>query len=213
VRAWASMFFVDHGFFRYLYLNRHRVGEQAWRAAQPAPHHIRRMANDGIRTVINLRGGREFGSYPLEREACEEAGINFEEIVLRSRAAPDPQTLLAVRDLLNRIEYPVLFHCKSGADRAGLMSALYLLLHEGRTIEEAKDQLSLRFGHIRQGKTGILDQFLETYERDAKAAEEAGRTLPFIDWATTQYDPEALKTAFTENRWASFFVDYVLRRE
>ena len=32
----------------------------------------------------------------------------------------------------------MLMHCKSGADRAGLMSVLYRHLHEGVPIEEAK---------------------------------------------------------------------------
>ncbi len=34
------------------------------------------------------------------------------------------------RALFDRIEYPALFHCKSGADRVGLMAALYLFFKE-----------------------------------------------------------------------------------
>jgi protein tyrosine/serine phosphatase len=33
------------------------------------------------------------------------------------------------RRLQTPLEYPVLFHCKSGADRAGMMAALFLVLH------------------------------------------------------------------------------------
>ena len=177
MRAWASMLFVDHGVFRYVYLNRHRVGSAAYRSAQPGPHHIRRAARDGVRTVINLRGGKEFGSYPLEREACARAGVAFEEITLRSREAPSIAAIEAAAALLDRVAYPVLFHCKSGADRAGLMSALYLLLREGAEPQEAARQLSPRFGHLRQGKTGVLDAFIEAYAAAHERRRRAGRAV------------------------------------
>jgi len=93
IRAWINMVLTDHGIFRLFYLNRHKVSEKFERAAQPAPHHIRKMAADGIRTIVNLRGGREFGSWPLERETAEECGIRLEEFTVRSRGAPDDEAL------------------------------------------------------------------------------------------------------------------------
>ena len=55
----------------------------------------------------------------------------------------------------------MLMHCKSGADRAGLMSVLYRFLHEGVPLKEATQELSLKYGHFRQADTGILDYFFE----------------------------------------------------
>src|SRR5262245_54599630 len=40
---YIDMLVIDHGIFRLFYVNRHRVGDQAWRSAQPAPHHIRAL--------------------------------------------------------------------------------------------------------------------------------------------------------------------------
>ena len=125
-----DMLLVDHGVFRLLYLNKHRVGARAWRAAQPAPHHIRAMARQGVRTIINLRGARACGSYWTERDTCREHGIALVDFQVRSRDAPSPERIHAARDLFERVEYPMLMHCKSGADRAGLMSVLYLHLVE-----------------------------------------------------------------------------------
>ena len=71
--------------------------------------------------------------------------------------------LYAARDLFNTIEMPALMHCKSGADRAGLMAALYLLIHRKRPVAEAMQQLSFRYLHVRQAKTGMLDSFFEAY--------------------------------------------------
>ena len=53
------MLFVDHGIFRLVYPNSHRLSDKAWRSAQPAPHQIRRFAKAGIRTIVNLRGERD----------------------------------------------------------------------------------------------------------------------------------------------------------
>ena len=40
-------------------------------------------------------------------------------------------------------------HCKSGADRAGLMSALYLILNQNVPVDKAKDQLSFKYLHLK----------------------------------------------------------------
>ena len=95
------------------------AGEQP-APAQPAPHHIRRLAREGIRTVVNLRGERLCGSFWLEQQACARHGIALVNFSVRSRAAPSHKELRGARELFERIEYPMLMHCKSGADRAGL---------------------------------------------------------------------------------------------
>jgi protein tyrosine/serine phosphatase len=207
--AWANMLLVDHGVFRLAYLNRHRVGTgQVWRSAQPGPHQLARFRAEGIRTVISLRGGREHGSWPLQREACERHGLTLVEFVLRSREAPGKATILEAKRFFEGIEYPAVMHCKSGADRAGLAAALYLILHEGRPVAEAARQLSARYGHFRFAKTGILDAFFAKY-----LAEGEPRGLDFLTWVETAYDPEALKRDFRPNFWSDMVVDRVIRRE
>lgn len=203
-----DMLFVDHGIFRLVYVNQHRLGAKAWRSAQPAPHNIRALAHRGIRTIVNLRGQRVCGSYWLERRACEQYGIRLVDFQIRSRAAPSKAELRAVRDLFQTIEYPMMMHCKSGADRAGLMSVLYRFLVEGIPLEQAKSELSWRYGHIRQAETGILDAFFEQY-----LADNAQRPMAFFDWVETVYDPDALKASFQSKGWANRLVDGVLRRE
>lgn len=206
--SYFDMLFVDHGIFRLVYVNRHAIGARAWRSAQPAPHHIRTLARQGVRTIVNLRGERLCGSYWLERAACERYGIALVNFQVRSRAAPSKQELTAIRELFDRIEYPMLMHCKSGADRAGLMSVLYAFLKEGVPIEEASRQLSLRFGHIRQADTGILDHFFDRYLEDNRR-----RPTPFFEWVEQVYDPDELKRSFHASGWANRLVNSVLRRE
>src|SRR4051794_28986646 len=207
VPAWANMLLVDPGVFRLAYLTRHQVSEGLWRPAQPAPYQIARFAAQGVRTIVNLRGGREHGSWPLEKEACDRHGIELIDFVLRSREAPDRDSLLRIKDFFGGLRYPALVHCKSGADRAGLFAALYLV-HEGRSAAEAMEQLSPRYGHFRFAKTGILDAFLELYRTEGEA-----KSLSFLEWADRVYDPDALQRSFKPRFWSNLLVDGVMRRE
>lgn len=208
VVGYADMLLVDHGIFRLAYLNRHRLGVQAWRSAQPAPHQIAAIKRLGVRTVLNLRGARYCGSYWLEQRACARLGIKLVDFQIRSRAAPSKEEILGARDVLQQAEYPILLHCKSGADRAGLMSALYMIVHEQRPVAEAKKQLALKFGHIRQSDTGILDYFFERYIDD-----NAKEAIGFFEWVETRYDPDELKRAFHAQGWANVITNKLLRRE
>ena len=208
LRAWANMLLVDHGIFRLAYLNAHRVTPRLWRAAQPAPGQIAWFARQGVRTIINLRGGREHGSWPLQREACERNGIALVDFVLRSRGAPDRETILGSKAFFASLKEPALVHCKSGADRAGFFAALYLLVHEERPLDEAMRQLSLRYGHFRFAKTGILDAFFDTYR-----IEGAAKGIAFLDWVRDVYDPEKLERDFRPGFLSSLLADRLIRRE
>jgi len=199
---------VDHGIFRLAYLNFHEVAPGVWRSAQPSPRDIRRLAKRGLRTVINLRGTRDCGSFRLEQQACEKYGVRLVNFKLRSRGAPERQTVRDVATLFADIEYPVLIHCKSGADRAGLMSALYLALCAERPIGEAARQLSLRYGHFKQADTGVLDHFFECYEAD-----NAREPIAFTRWVDERYDPAEVSASFKGRGLTNFLVNRLLKRE
>jgi uncharacterized protein (TIGR01244 family) len=199
---------VDHGVFRLIYANRHRVGRHVLRSAQPAPRDIERLARRGIRTIVNLRGDRDCGSYRLEKEACDRHGIRLIDFPAKSREAPPRAFFHEAKQLFETIDYPMLMHCKSGADRVGLMSVLYLILIEKRPVEEAIRQLSLRYGHIRQAETGVLDSVFTAYI-------EHNQRMPiaFLDWIDAFYDPKHLKAKFAARSWGDVLVSGVLRRE
>jgi protein tyrosine/serine phosphatase len=205
---WLDMLLVDHGVFRMLYPNRFRLGAQAWRSSQPTPHQIGWAARHGIRTIVNLRGERDCGSFRLQQEACLRHGLALEELVVRSRAAPTREQVHEAKALFERIAYPVLLHCKSGADRAGLASVLYLVLREGWPVEEAVDQLHWRFGHFKAADTGIIDLFFARYLEHA-----SHEPMDFLTWVDRVYDPAALAGDFKASRWGNLLVDKILRRE
>jgi protein tyrosine/serine phosphatase len=206
---WLDMMLVDHGVLRELYLNLHEVTPGLWRSAQPSPGAIRMLAARGIKTILNLRGARACGSYILEQRACQQVGIALIDMPFDSRGAPSATRVQGAAETFAKIEYPALLHCKSGADRAGIVSALYLILHEGKPVAEARKQLALRYGHVRQALTGVLDHFLDVYEADHK---KTGCSL--LEWVSSaDYDHAALTQHFRANVMANFLVDRVLGRE
>jgi protein tyrosine/serine phosphatase len=208
LKAWLSMIFVDHGVFRLFYLNRHSVDGRLFRAAQPWPHQIARFAGEGGKTLVYLRGGREHGSWPLEKEAAGKHGLALTEFLARSREAPSKETLLSAPAFFENLQYPALIHCKSGADRAGFVAALYVLVHLKRPAAEALQQLHAKYGHFHWSKTGILDRFFELYRDEGEA-----KGIPFLAWVEKHYDSEALQRDFKPGFWSNVLVDKLLRRE
>lgn len=212
-RARRELVWGDHGFLRARFRNLHQISPEMWRSNQPSPRHIADHARErGIRTIINLRGPTTQGYYLLEKEAAEQSGIEVVDFQVFSRDPPTREAIFAARDLFERIEYPALMHCKSGADRAGIMAVLYKLLRERVPFAEARQQLSGKYLHIRHGKTGVLDAFLDAYEA-YNAGREPGRWKPFLDWVAEDYDRISIKEAFARKLGKGPQLDVLLRRE
>lgn len=208
-RARHELIWGDHGFLRARFSNLHRISPEMYRSNQPSPERIGRHARElGLKTIINLRGESPKGYYLLEKQACERLGIDLVDFQVFSREAPSRGTVLGSKDLFERIRYPALMHCKSGADRAGVAASLYMHFRVGLPIEKAREQLSLKYLHIRAGKTGVLDHFFDVYLRDGASA-----GLSFEDWTATRYDAAAVKAEFLKNWRTQLRIDQLLRRE
>jgi protein tyrosine/serine phosphatase len=186
---------VDHAFLRRIWTNRYQLCDDVWRSNQPDPVHFRALSKLGIKSVINLRGASKWSYYLFEKEACEEHNMALYDHTLVARDLASPAQYLELLDLMARVEKPMLIHCKSGADRTGLAAALYLLDQEGRSLTEARAQLSIKYAHQRWSKTGILDHLLDTYE-----AYHAKDPIPVRDWLEHYYDPQATTAAFIAAR-------------
>ncbi|TRO96942.1 hypothetical protein FKB34_02980 [Glycocaulis profundi] len=208
-RAMRGLMWKDHGVLRKRWRNFHHVGGEMFRGNQPSPAAIAELADQGFKTILNLRGtqpGRHY--YDLEHWAAKKHGITVVDLPWGSREAPYVHRIEQLIEVFESIEYPAFMHCKSGADRAGIVAVMYLLLHEKRPFEEAVAQLSLKYGHVKQGKTGMLDHFFELYrERNAR------EPIDFLDWVRTEYDRQACHDGFMASWWGSMLTEKLLRRE
>jgi protein tyrosine/serine phosphatase len=206
--AWVDALFIDHAVFRLVWSNFAAVAPgRLYRCNHPTPQRLASLTRrHGLKTLINLRGKTRSGSDALSRDAAARLGLDFIDMALESRGAPQRDRILRLDEIFRTMRAPALMHCKSGADRAGLAAGLFVMLQGGST-REALQQLSLRFGHIRQARTGILDAFFHHYARVAE-----GRK-PFLDWVREDYDEAALRRDFHANGLASFINDWVLVHE
>jgi protein tyrosine/serine phosphatase len=93
------------------------------------------------------------------------------------------------------VEKPFVLHCKSGSDRAGFASAIYMAVIEGRPMTEARKHLHWKYLHLSSTDTGILDHVFDVYE-----AETANAPMDLETWFTTRYDHVALTKSWNATR-------------
>jgi protein tyrosine/serine phosphatase len=208
-RTYLDYLWNDHAYLRVGFRNAHWISEELVRTNQPWPFQLAAWKRQGIKTVVNLRGGFDASFHALEKDACDRLGLTMVDFTITSREVPSVARVLGAKTLFETLEYPALMHCKSGADRAGIMSVLYMHFRKGATIREAMDQLSLRYLHVKQGKTGVLDY---TFERYLAEGEPAG--LTFLEWVQSPaYDPAGIKADFRAGMIGSVLTEKLLRRE
>ncbi len=197
-RAYWHFNLLDHGVLRGYWHNLAEIAPGVWRSNQPSPHRLQKYREMGFHTVLNLRGVNKSSPYLFEKETCDAIGLDLVSHSLTARSLVKPKALLGLLDIFETIERPFVMHCKSGADRAGLASALYLLHIQGASIAEAKQQLSFKFLHLKSFQTGILDHLLNAYEADIKT-----QPMPIRDWLETRYDQKKLTAEFDAERGKS----------
>ncbi|WP_304219357.1 beta-lactamase hydrolase domain-containing protein [Phenylobacterium aquaticum] len=199
----------DHAYLRVRFSNAHWISDELVRTNQPWPFQLAEWKRRGIKTIVNLRGGFDASFYALEKDACERLGLKLVDFTITSREVPSRARVHGAKALFETIEYPALIHCKSGADRAGIMSVFYMHFRKGLPIREALEQLSLKYLHVKQGKTGVLDY---TFERYLAEGEPAGQT--FLEWVDSPaYDEAAIKADFRSQMWGRVLTDGLVKRE
>jgi hypothetical protein len=123
------------------------------------------LSGYGIRSVINLRGKSPGEAwYDREKATCSRRNVALYDLKLSAKKEPSPVELDELLRIFREAPRPVLIHCKAGADRSGLASALWKVTMEGVPKSEAGSQLSIRYGHMPLGPTTILDRFFERWE-------------------------------------------------
>src|SRR5689334_1131989 len=110
--------------------NFYRINEQLYRGGQPSVEGVKRLAELGIKTIINFRDAR--GNVHRERRAAEEHGLNFINLHLSNWFAARDEEIHKIIEVIRNPEHqPVFIHCKRGADRTGTVVAVYRMLVEG----------------------------------------------------------------------------------
>lgn len=116
--------------------NLHQVSPTLYRSAQPSAEGMRNLKALGIKTILNLR------SFHSDRQALAELGLDYEQIYMKTWHPETEDVVRFLRIVSDPERAPVLVHCQHGADRTGAMSALYRIMVQGWSQEEALREMT-----------------------------------------------------------------------
>ena len=162
-----------------------------YRSAQLSAEQLRELVQQrGIRSVINLRGTcTNFAWYRAEATVTQELNIDQYDICLSANRYPPPAEIIELVQTLQQARYPVLIHCRRGADRTGLAAVIARLLQPGADLASARGQLSPRYGHLRLMRAAYLDEFVDQYANTLRQRGLTHSPEAFIHWVQHDYRP------------------------
>lgn len=179
---WALLFgLVAVGGFRYsvfrITQNFHEVDPgKFYRSAQLTSEEMEEVIKKyGIKTVISLRGAPEHAYwYTPQKEVLEKNGVAFKALWWAAEFFPPKEELIRYLDMLKTSDYPILVHCRVGADRTGLATAIYALEYMKESQVDVIDHhLNFTYWHVPVFKPAMTE-FLREYQGD--------------QWVRTQYN-------------------------
>ena len=115
--------------------NLHRISPMLYRSEQPTALGMRNLEKLGIRTVINLRAFND------DADEVRGTSLRTERTKILTWRTDDEHVIEVMRMQKKTENGPFLIHCQHGADRTGLMSAMYRILEQGWTQQDALTEL------------------------------------------------------------------------
>jgi len=145
--------------------NFHKVNQGLYRGAQPREGGFQQLATRGIKTILNLRAADE--RERAEAVETRAAGLGYFNIPMEGLDRPtDAQIESAMKIINDKANQPVFVHCKHGADRTGMVIAIYRITRDGWSTEEAlreAKRYGLSFFQFR------MKDYIKDYGRDHAA--------------------------------------------
>jgi tyrosine-protein phosphatase SIW14 len=100
----------------------YKITDYLYRSEQPTEEGMKNLGKMGIKTIINLR------VFHSDLDKIKKTGLLIEEVSV-------------LRIIKKRENGPFLMHCWRGADRLGLMVAMFRMVEQGWTKDEAIQEM------------------------------------------------------------------------
>ena len=163
--------------------NLHRITPTLYRSEQPTPLGFQNLEKLGIRTVINLR------AFNSDDDEVRGTQLRTERVRILTWNVDDAHVIDVMRLLRNTADGPFLIHCQHGADRTGLMSAMYRVLEQGWTVDDALAELQDGgYGYhavwkniLRYVRSADVDKLRSAIAADAAPSASTGSTATVTD--------------------------------
>jgi protein tyrosine/serine phosphatase len=111
--------------------NLHKLDDTLYRSAQPTEQGMQNLKHMGIKTVVNLR------SFHSDRDEIGQTKLDYEHIYMKAWHPERKEVVRFLNIVTDPKRTPVLVHCQHGADRTGTMCAIYRVVVQGWTKEDA----------------------------------------------------------------------------
>ncbi len=139
---------------------------------------MKNLKEMGIETIVNLR------SFNSDRKLIGNTGLGYEHLYMKAWHPEHKEVVRFLQIVTNAKRAPVLVHCQHGADRTGTMIALYRVVMQGWTKEEAiREMTEGGFGFHEVWSNlpeWIQDLDIEAIRRDAGIKIGTGRDAPAV---------------------------------
>ncbi|OWQ42809.1 protein tyrosine phosphatase [Pseudomonas fluorescens] len=166
--------------------NLHQMTPTLYRSALPDERALPLLQTLKIATVINFLP-------ESDAQWLQSSDIKQVQLSYRTNHVDDSDVLAAIRAIQAAgADGPVLMHCKHGADRTGLMAAMYRVVVQGWSKEDALNEMTLGgFGSSNGFKDGVrymmkadVDK-LRTALANGDCSTSAFALCSMKDWITT----------------------------
>lgn len=149
--------------------------QKLYRSAQLTDEELQQVIEKyQIKTVISLRGSPAASKwYSREEDFLKKHDVQFEPINLSDDYYPNQEQIRMILNVFKTKSFPMLVHCRVGADRTGMVAALYQRFFMNQSLEKSLEQLSFRYWHVR-----FLHPAMSAFVEKAKSA----------DWLLTDYN-------------------------
>ena len=145
----------------------HQISERVYRGAQPRREGIRRLAELGFNTIINLRGTD--ANTRADEAKARSLGLNYFNIPLPIWGRPNDADVQRILEIISAPESGRVFvHCRDGVDRTGMIVALYRINREGWSTEMATAEAA--GSGMRGNQYWMRDYISDFYVRQHRAA-------------------------------------------
>ena len=111
--------------------NLRRVSDDLYVGAEPTGEGFRQLKAMGVKTVVNLRFFHDDGKENVGTE------LAYEEIPMNAWHAEDEDVVRFLKLFEKGNRAPFFIYCHHGADRSGLLCAVYRIVLQGWTKDEA----------------------------------------------------------------------------
>ena len=109
----------------------YKITDYLYRSEQPTAEGMKNLERMGIKTIINL------SVYDSDSDEIKGTGLRLEELSVKPWHIEDEDVVRVLRIIRKRENGPFLIHCWKGSDRVGVMIAMFRIIEQGWTKEEA----------------------------------------------------------------------------